>query len=452
MESSTKYEEGFQIGVVQETHQDLAWLEQSWDKVEESLGIDLEKTAREAKSIQRRREIRKARDLLRLILCYALSDWSFRMVGGWAYLRGIGYLSDVAILKRLRKSRVWLGMIIGKILEMRCTALKLLPGVRLRIVDATCISRPGSHKTDWRVHLCFDLGNLCLDGIELTDRHGGENLVRFTPDENEIRLADGGYSFASGMGPGLAQGAGLVVRINWRNVPVYSPDGQRMNIIPWLRSLDGPSQCTIDYPTPQGRFRLRLIAAPLPPQKAAEARRRARLKNQRKQLRHQPTQETLFACGFVILLTNLSSQDWPVDRVLTLYRSRWQIELLIKRLKSLIHLDRLRAKDPQLAQTYLLAKLLVALILDEFNQQVQWRQPDWSLSQDRPLSIYRLTHFHLEAFRQLVYGTGPFLSLYQHFSRLKRNFCDTPRWRKQQLAGVRVLFEHLYVPCPCSVS
>lgn len=445
MESNTKHEEGLKDGIAGETRRDLEWLEQDWEKVEERLGIDLEKTAREAKAIQRLREIRKARDLLRLILCYALSDWSFRMLGVWAFLRGIGSLSDVAILNRMRKSRVWLGMLIGKILEMRCTTLKSLPGVRLRIMDATCVSGPGSHTTDWRVHLCFDLGNLCLDGIELTDRHGGENLVRFTPDENEIRLVDGAYSFASGMGPGLALGAGLVVRINWRNVPVYRPDGQRFEIIPWLRSLQGPSQCTIDYSTPQGCFLLRLIAAPLPPKKAAEARRRARLKNQRKQLRHQPTEETLFACGFVILLTNLSSQAWPLDRVLTLYRSRWQIELLIKRLKSLIHLDQIRAKDPQLAQTYLLAKLLVALIVDEFNQRVQWSQPDWPLSLDRPLSIYRLTHFHLEAFRQLVYGHWFFPSLYQHFSLLKRNFCDTPRSRKQQLAWVRALFEHLYV-------
>jgi len=422
-----------------------------WEKVEEKLGIDLEKTAREAKAIQRMREICRAGDLLRIVLCYALSDWSFRTLGVWAFSRGIGHLSDVAIMNRVRKSQVWLGNLIEIVLEKRCTILKSLPGVRLRIMDATCISGPGSHTTDWRVHLCFDLGNQCLDGIELTDRHGGENLIRFAPDENEIRLADGGYSFASGMGPGLAQGAGLVVRINWRNVPVYQPDGQRFKIIPWLQSIQGPDECIIDYQTPQGCFPLRLIASPLPPQKAEEARRRARLKNQRKQLRHHPTDETLYACGFVILLTNLSTQTWPLEQVLTLYRFRWQIELLIKRLKGLIHLDHLRAKNPQLAQSYLLAKLLAALILDELNDRVQGSLPDWFLSLDRPVSLHRLTHFHQEILCQLVYGSWPIRYLHQQFSLLQRYFCDTPRKRKQQLAWARIMTLNLSsFSCPLS--
>ncbi len=49
---------------------------------------------------------------------------------------------------------------------------------------------------------------------------------------------------------------------------------------------------------------------------------------------------------------------------LELYRLRWQIALAFKRLKSLIHIDELRAFDPDLAQTYLLAKLLGAVLVD----------------------------------------------------------------------------------------
>jgi IS4 transposase len=42
---------------------------------------------------------------------------------------------------------------------------------------------------------------------------------------------------------------------------------------------------------------------------------------------------------------------------------RWQIELAFKRLKSLLNLDALRAKDPALARSYLLGKLIAALLI-----------------------------------------------------------------------------------------
>lgn len=137
---------------------------QIWERVEERLGIDLEQMARESKALQRKRGIRSGKDLFRLLLFYVSSNWSLRLVGIWALLSGIGYLSDVAVLKRLRNSQKWIGRIVARILETRVTGLKRMAGVRLRVVDATTISIPGSQGIDWRLHLSFDLGNLCLDG------------------------------------------------------------------------------------------------------------------------------------------------------------------------------------------------------------------------------------------------------------------------------------------------
>jgi hypothetical protein len=246
------------------------------------LGIDLERTAKGTKAIQRKREISSGKDLLRLILFYATSDWSLRLVAAWAVLNRIGSLSDVALLKRLRNRKAWIGKLIFLLMQRRVSALKCLPGVRLRVVDATTINIPGSKGIDWRLHLSFDLGNLCLDGLEITDRYGGESLARFEAQGNEILVADGAYPFISGMGPVLNAGAGLIVRINWRNVPVCGPNGQRFEIIPWLKTLTTLSEKLIWMNTPQGWFQFRLIAAPIPPDKLEEARRRTRLRHQRK--------------------------------------------------------------------------------------------------------------------------------------------------------------------------
>jgi hypothetical protein len=413
---------------------------QSWERLEERLGIDLEKMARETKALQRRRGVRSAKDLLHLILFYVSSNWSLRLVGAWALLNGIGYLSDVAILKRLRNSQHWIGTVVVTMIQKRATALKRMPGVRLRVVDATTFSIPGSQGIDWRLHLSFDLGNLCLDGLELTDRYGGESLARFAAQNNEILVADGAYPFASGMAPVLQAGAGVIVRINWRNVPVAGPTGQRFEIIPWLKTLQRRSETPVWINTPQGWTQFRLIASPLPPEKVEEARRRARLRHQRKQ---KPLNEnTLFAAGFVLVLTNLPAETWSAQLVLVLYRMRWQIELCIKRLKSLLEFDHLRAKDPRLVQTYLLTKLLIALLVDDTINALSSRYSDWFDDLERPVSIYRFTALLHEGLRQSI--AGPWMSsLTLWLGWMQRYLRDSPRTRPLQLAWVRAFIQHI---------
>ena len=180
---------------------------ENWEEVQGKWGIDLESTARASQAIQRKREIHRAGNLLRLVLIYAINDWAMRLAAAWAALSSIGYLSDVAVLKRLRNSTVWLGKLLGMILQKRLTGLQSLPGVRMRVVDATTISGPGSPGTDWRIHLSFDLGNFRLDGVEVSEQYGGESLARFAARENEIWIADAGYAFASGMAAVLDKGA-----------------------------------------------------------------------------------------------------------------------------------------------------------------------------------------------------------------------------------------------------
>ena len=413
---------------------------QSWEKFQGELGIDLEGTAKEAKAFQRKREITSAKDLLRLILFYVSNDWSLCLVGAWALLTGIGYLSDVAVLKRLRNSKNWIGKLVATIMQKRVSILKSLPGVRLRVIDATTISIPGSQGIDWRVHLSFDLGNLCLDGVEITDKHGGESLARFEAQSNEILIADGAYPFVSGMAPILNTGAGLIVRINWRNVPILGPEGRRFEIIPWLKTITALSEKRIWMDTPEGWLPFRLIASPIPPDKLEEVRRRTRLRHQRKQ---KPLNEnTLLAAGFVLLLTNLPEEAWSGHLVLALYRMRWQIELCIKRLKSLLNFDHLRAKDPTVVQTYLLAKLLIALMLDTTINHVSPQYPDWFDSLERPISIYRMTALFHDAFRQIIAGSWV-QYLHPFFALMRRYLCDSPRSRPQQLAWVRAFTQHI---------
>lgn len=113
-------------------------------------------------------------------------------------------------------------------------------------------------------------------------------------------------------------------------------------------------------------FPARLIAVSLPPEKALISKTRLLSENRRKGRVVQA--ETLEAAGHVLLLTSLPEDEYSAEQVADCYRLRWQIELAFKRLKSLLHLDALRAKEPELAKAWIFANLLAAFLIDDIIQ------------------------------------------------------------------------------------
>ncbi len=391
----------------------------------------------------RRREVTNASDLLRMVLAYAVCDWSFRVVGAWCSLRGLGSVSDVAVRKRVAGCQRWLGVLIAALLQAHLTEWRRQPGVRVRLMDATCVGRPGSQGTDWRIHLSLDLGMMCMDGIEVSDSHRGETFARYPTQPGDIRVGDRGYGYASSLAPVLAVQGLLVVRINWQNLPLETPQGQSLSIISCLHAMS-PLAPLMEYPvvlaTDEGRFPLRLIIATLP-QEVAECARH-RLRKQARKKGKTPSVQTLVAAGFVLLLTNLPAQDWPDQQVLGLYRFRWQIELFFKRLKSLFHLDHLRAQTPPLAQVYLLGKLLGALLMDDCLQHARRLCPTW-FSAGQPVSLWRLAHLFFEGLRSAVRGPICLSMILDVLPNLTRFLCGPPRKRPHQFAQAQALLASL---------
>ncbi|HTP30513.1 MAG TPA: transposase [Anaeromyxobacteraceae bacterium] len=77
-----------------------------------------------------------------------------------------------------------------------------------------------------------------------------------------------------------------------------------------------------------------------------------------------PDPRSLEAAHFVMIFTTLPAATLAAADVLELYRFRWQIELAFKRLKQLLKLGHLPHKDARAAQTWILAKLVIALLLE----------------------------------------------------------------------------------------
>ncbi len=77
---------------------------------------------------------------------------------------------------------------------------------------------------------------------------------------------------------------------------------------------------------------------------------------------------SLIAAGFVVLVTSLPA-DIPPAEIAAAYRLRWQIELAFKRLKSLLHIDRLPTKSVDGSLAWLLAHLILAVLIEDTCQE-----------------------------------------------------------------------------------
>lgn len=430
------------------TEQQLAkFVIEHWAQIEQVLPDNLAESARQHGALRRRRRIAGPLPLLRLVLLYALG-LSLRLIGVWGVLQEWADLSDVAILQRLRRCACWVGVLLGQLLQAYWRHLPAQAGLRVRLLDATTVQGPGSTGTGWRVHLGLDLGSGGVRDVALTTAQGGETLARFSGQADEIWVADRGYAFASSLGPPLAAGIPLVVRCNWQNLPWQTADGQRFDVIAWLHQATANAsastlETTVWLPTPQGRFPLRLVVGVLAQEAADRARQRARTAARKKG--RTVSEQTLYACGFILLLTNLSAAQWPASQVLALYRLRWQVEVLFRRWKGLLTLADLRAQDPQLVQTCLLGKLLLVVLCDALSSTLRSDAPDWFTTCQRPVSPWRLTALVYQHLRQVILGTITWASVLAHLPQLQRFLCDPPRRRQQQLATARAWLKRLSV-------
>jgi DDE family transposase len=353
----------------------LNFFETQWESLLGMLpdDFDLETTSRQSGALKRRRAIRCAATLLRLTLVWAVGGLSLRATAAWAQVQDLAQLSDVALLKRLRQTGPWLGELLGAVLGLR---LKTQPlegnGYRLRLVDATTVSQPGSRGTDHRIHLGVDLSRLSINSLEVTGPEGGESFARFSVAPGDLVLADRGYSHRRGLSSVVAAGGDFLVRINWQNLPLEDAQQQRLDIAELLQQIQSPEVLDLEVRTVADTTRkipcvpARLIVARKPEEAAERDRRKIHREASRKGRKADP--RTLLAAGFVLLLTSVPGQQMTAETALELYRLRWQIEMTFKRLKGLLDLGHVPAKDPELAQSYVLAKLLAALLLENLTR------------------------------------------------------------------------------------
>ena len=346
-------------------------VEKDWEDVQAWLPPNLEVLALASGVIQRRRSVRNGKDVLRLALAYSLLDLSLRSVSAWMAGAGIGQMSDVAVLKRLKSAPPFLEVLLVEMLNRRISEpVSMELPLKVRLIDATTVSEPGSTGTDWRLHTTYDPVKGRIDHVELTDVHGGEHFERADIMPGELIIGDRGYAHSERILAIQKAGSHVLVRIGHSAIRMWDAEGEQVDSLAFaLRSRSGPGRPARVESRPvwikgakSDSCQARLIVVRKSREAADRERRKARTEAQRKG--HVPSERTLKAAEFTFLLTTVEESRVSNEAMAELYRVRWQIELAFKRLKSLMGLDSLRAKDPLLARAYLLAKMIAAVLIE----------------------------------------------------------------------------------------
>jgi hypothetical protein len=302
--------------------------------------------------------------VLRMVLFHVAANVSLATTTAMAAAAGLMTLSAVALHKWMRRFGPFLAAMLAAMTESaRQFAAERWRGYQILIADASVVSRPGSNGVTARVHYMLRLGDLQVIDLHVTDETEGESWRRFAKQAGfmQLWLGDRIYANPPGIAAVRAKGADVLVRWNRGALPLYDIHGEPLDVSAKLMQLSCPGStrewAAWVHPRHGPKIGGRLCAVRLPPDKAEEARRRARREQGSK-----VTAETLALAEFVVVFTTVPRQLMPRDEILELYRLRWQLELSIKRDKSIAGLDRLPNFRPDTIQSWILAKLLLIQI------------------------------------------------------------------------------------------
>ena len=344
-------------------------MDEDWVVLSSFLPVDWRELANETGALKGLRQDKSVENLLRVLLIHLGCGHSLRETVVRAKKAHLATMSDVALLKRLKKSKNWLYALCVRLFQEYGIAVSVNDTFQVRAFDATTVKEPGKTGSLWRLHYSVCLPSLACDFFKLTETEGqgtGESLCHFPINQGDYILADRGYSTANGLHHVVSAGGYVTVRVNTNTLPFQTRRGKSFDLLAALRPLTHAGAVSA-WSVKVMKERTPIVGRVCVIRKTEEAIKLAHAKIRRTATRkgHQVKPQTLEFARYVILFTTFPETQFPVSEVLEWYRVRWQVELVFKRFKSLAQLGHLPKYDDDSAKAWLYGKLLVALLVEK---------------------------------------------------------------------------------------
>ena len=335
-----------------------------------------------------RRLPKKLTPLLFLQSTVLLLTRSSASLVAWASLAGLFgnlSLSKQALWERLRAPAVdFLAAVLARCLGQRLLdsapasvpeALKAFG--RVLIQDSTCLSLPsrlarffpgssnqrGTRRGQLKIQCTLDLLThrfvaFALSSFRRNDQAAAHDILEVLRP-GDLVLRDLGYFVPRSLRRIGEAGAFFLSRLR-SDVRLEDPStGRELDLLRALRR-HGQLDCLVRLGCGGCSWTLRLVALPLPPEVAAERRRKARRNRDR---RCNPRERTLALMGWSIFVTNVPARQMSARTVAQVYGLRWRVETLFKAWKSGLHLERVPGGGRYALEAAIYGQLILISIL-----------------------------------------------------------------------------------------
>lgn len=351
-----------------------------WGILKRHFPENWEEMAFTLRAITRKRKLRSPEVLLRLILIHVAEGLSLRETVAYAKQAGLCDINDVALLCRLKSSADWLRWMCVQLVRQMTDhedEQLLARKFTVRLVDGTHVSEPGSTGTNWRIHYSLRLSNLFCDGFELTGPKVGESLCNFSVAPDDLMIGDRAYCTRKGLVHVLDRGGQSLVRWHSTSLPLLTRRGAAFPLLKRIQALRdgerGDWDCWFRHTADRSLVKGRILTIRKSEQAAAAEKKKILQYAKKKKQEVRP--ETLVFAEYVLLFTTLNRHRFNDRELLLLYRLRWQIEVMFKRLKSIAGLGHLPKMDPQSCKAWLYAKLMLAMLVELLKREADLFSP-----------------------------------------------------------------------------
>ena len=326
------------------------------------------------------RKDKAAEDYIRTLLIHIGCGYSLRETVTRARLSNLADISDVALVKRLRKAKDWLHNMCIALFEEQGINLNGPNDFQARLFDATNVKEPGKTGSIWRLHYSVQIPSLTCDFFRLTASKGegtGESFFQYPIKKGDYIIADRGYSTVSGVHHVSSKRAYVIVRVNTSILSMLDIKGQDFALLKKVQSIKESGMVNswdVLIPGKNGKIVRGRICAIRKSNEAIKIAHEKLRRNAQKKC-HTIKPETLEYAKYVIVFTNYAVESFSAKEILELYRVRWQIELVFKRFKSIAQLGHLPKHSDDSSKAWLYGKLFVALLTNKLVEYAESISP-----------------------------------------------------------------------------
>ncbi|MEI6395896.1 MAG: IS4 family transposase [Verrucomicrobiota bacterium] len=345
-------------------------VDEDWDLLISFFPSDWKTSALRTGALKGLRQDKSEENYLRTLLMHLGGGFSLRETAVRARQAELADLSDVALLKCLRKGKDWLYELCRGLFAERGLQAPDNQGVGLRLMDATVVKEPGQTGSQWRIHYSFQWPALRCDYFKLTATEGkgtGETLRQYPVSPGDLILVDLGYCQAAGIHHVAGGKAWVTVRLNPHSIILHTQADEDFPLLRKLKTIQRTGQIAtwkVRVPYENQEPVVARICV-VRKSKAAIAHAIKKLEREASKNGSQLQPETLIYAEYIMVLTTFPEDQYPSVMILEWYRFRWQIELLFKRFKQIAQLGHLPKHDDESAQAWLYGKLFVTLLTEK---------------------------------------------------------------------------------------